>query len=139
MGWGYNKSQKTTEPFSGFQKQKSQKSQCLVKITLATLWYCRFSRVVNVSSFLAGIGKIGFDDLLTRKHYDRHLTYSNSKLMQILASNYLDEKCVKEGMGVRSYCVNPGEVRTEILKHVWFPVLMVVKVYQRIAKVHNWF
>jgi len=75
----------------------------------------RRSRVINVSSVASnGGGNIDFSDLKMEKFYSAHLSYFNSKLMQVISSTFLDIKFQSEGNGVHCHSVHPGVVRTEL-------------------------
>lgn len=54
-----------------------------------------------------------------RKHYVCFNAYSQSKLSQLLFSNYLNSLLKTEGMFVRSYAVHPGIVNTEIFRNTY--------------------
>jgi len=82
-----------------------------------------FYRVVNVSSrghiqYIGFFHKIGidFDNINFDKNYDRHLSYSRSKLYNVLFTRALASKIDKSKGVVVS--VNPGVVRTDIIREL---------------------
>jgi len=72
------------------------------------------SRIVNVASFVAKDGHINFLDINTSNPYDKWKAYTQSKLANIIFTNYLAKKL--EGTGVTVNSVNPGFVQTDLLK-----------------------
>ncbi|XP_030046776.1 retinol dehydrogenase 11 [Microcaecilia unicolor] len=75
-------------------------------------------RIVNVSSFMHNEGTVNFkffkgEGLQT--FYSSRLIYSNSKLMNILFTNELARRL--QGTDVTANSVNPGIVRTEMMRH----------------------
>lgn len=89
------------------------------------------SRIVNVSSCAHIAGKIKFDDINNRHQYISAEAYAQSKLAQVLFTNYLDKLCIKEKLPVQCHSVHPGIVNTELfdgthLKNLapWMPSLM---------------
>ncbi|CAH0560515.1 unnamed protein product [Brassicogethes aeneus] len=90
-----------------------------------------FSRIVNVSSCAHHIGDIKFEDINNRKQYIAGEAYAQSKLAQLLFSNYLNETMKKEKSFVQSHSVHPGVVNTELFdgtllknKAPWIPNLL---------------
>uniref|UniRef100_A0A665SXV7 Si:dkey-23o4.6 n=1 Tax=Echeneis naucrates TaxID=173247 RepID=A0A665SXV7_ECHNA len=109
------------------------------------------SRVVNVSSIAHRGGRIDFDDLFFgRRLYSPLDSYRQSKLANVLFSRELARRlkgpCKQRsqtysqvttntdlrscltcptGVGVSSFCLHPGVIRTELGRHVqgWFPLL----------------
>lgn len=73
------------------------------------------SRVVNVGSFLYTKGNINFDDFNSEKSYDRTMAYCNSKLANAFFTRELSKRIDHSEVCV--YCVNPGIVRTNLLRH----------------------
>ncbi|KAL3266683.1 hypothetical protein HHI36_010845 [Cryptolaemus montrouzieri] len=73
-----------------------------------------FSRIVNVSSCAHIVGKINFIDINSRLKYVSTEAYAQSKLAQILFTNYLDSLCIREGHQVQVHSVHPGIVNTEL-------------------------
>ncbi|XP_016333220.1 retinol dehydrogenase 13-like isoform X2 [Sinocyclocheilus anshuiensis] len=72
-------------------------------------------------------GKIEFDDLFFDKRpYSPLLSYKQSKLANVLFSRELARRM--KGTGVSSYCLHPGVIRTELIRHILvrFPVLKII-------------
>jgi len=88
----------------------------LTNLLLDTIKKSAPSRIVNLSSFVAKDGHMNFDDLMGEKHYDQWGAYTQSKLANILFTVELTKRL--EGTGVSTYAVNPGFVRTELLKTI---------------------
>ena len=77
------------------------------------------ARVVVVSSKVHKFGKINFDDLHWRtRPYDSFGAYSQSKLANNLFATELARRETECKSGVSVYCVHPGTVKTEIIRHV---------------------
>ncbi len=70
------------------------------------------ARVVTVSSDLARIGRIRFDDLQGVKHYGRWTAYAQSKLANQLFTLELDRRT--EGRGLISAAAHPGYAATNL-------------------------
>ncbi|KAK9886960.1 hypothetical protein WA026_019218 [Henosepilachna vigintioctopunctata] len=90
-----------------------------------------YSRIVNVASCAHIAGTINFEDINSRSRYISSEAYAQSKLAQILFTNYLDALFRKEGLHIQAHSVHPGIVNTELfdgthLKNIapWFPNLM---------------
>eukprot|EP00118_Oscarella_pearsei_P010224 m.62058 g.62058 ORF g.62058 m.62058 type:complete len:321 (+) comp35035_c0_seq1:1427-2389(+) len=80
------------------------------------------SRIINVGSRAYEIGKINFNDLMSKQSYGRMKAYSQSKLAIVLFAKELTSRL--EETGVTVYTVHPGCVRTELQRHVYnHPVL----------------
>ncbi|OXA55353.1 retinol dehydrogenase 11 [Folsomia candida] len=75
------------------------------------------SRVVNVTSMVSKLGNIEFDDFLMKKYYNRNVAYCNTKLMQVISSNYLNNRFLAEKLPIECYSVHPGVVRTNLFIH----------------------
>ncbi|XP_063927563.1 retinol dehydrogenase 12 [Zophobas morio] len=89
------------------------------------------SRIVNVSSCAYQAGKINFEDINNRERYIAAEAYAQSKLAQILFTNYVERICRKEKFLVQTHSVHPGIVNTELfdgtyLKNLvpWVPSLV---------------
>ena len=83
-----------------------------------------FFRIVNVSSrghtqYLGFFHTIGldFDNINFDKKYDRHLSYSRSKLYNVLFTRALADRIDQTKGMVLS--VNPGVVRTDIIRELF--------------------
>ncbi|XP_049874629.1 dehydrogenase/reductase SDR family member on chromosome X-like [Pectinophora gossypiella] len=75
------------------------------------------SRIVNVTSSAHYIGKISFDDVNMKEHYDTIAAYCQSKLAQLLSTRYINQLLSKEGCRVKSYAVHPGVVDTDLFEN----------------------
>ncbi|KAL4706199.1 hypothetical protein ACJJTC_018383 [Scirpophaga incertulas] len=78
------------------------------------------SRVVNVTSCAHYPGKIFFDDINMKEHYDTTAAYAQSKLAQLMSSRYINTLLEEEGYKVRSYAVHPGIVNTDLFEGTMF-------------------
>lgn len=74
------------------------------------------SRIVVLSSLAHVAGYIKKDDLNSEKSYNRILAYGQSKLANILFTRHLAKKL--NGTGVTVYCLHPGSVNTDLMRHV---------------------
>jgi NAD(P)-dependent dehydrogenase (short-subunit alcohol dehydrogenase family) len=72
------------------------------------------SRVINVSSELHRKGKINFDDLELKKHYNGMKAYYNSKLAIVLFTKELARRL--QGTGVTANIAHPGLAKTDIYR-----------------------
>lgn len=88
------------------------------------------SRIVNVTSCAHVVGNINFEDINFRNQYIPPEAYAQSKLAQVLFSNYLNTLLVKENEKVQVHSVHPGIVNTDLfngthLKKIapWLPAL----------------
>ncbi|XP_013888467.1 retinol dehydrogenase 12 [Austrofundulus limnaeus] len=82
------------------------------------------SRVINVSSIAHQGGRIDFDDLFfSKKSYGALESYRQSKLANVLFTRELARRL--RGSGVSAFCLHPGVIRTELMRHVsgWFPLI----------------
>ncbi|RZC42155.1 retinol dehydrogenase 12, partial [Asbolus verrucosus] len=89
------------------------------------------SRIINVSSCAHIVGEINFEDINNRHRYISAEAYAQSKLAQVLFTNYLQAVFDKEKVPVQLHSVHPGIVNTELfdgthLKNLvpWMPSLM---------------
>lgn len=73
-------------------------------------------RVVNVSSIVHIVGEINFSDINLNEKYDRYSAHANSKLAVVLFSRELASRL--SNTKIRTYCLHPGLVRTEIWRHM---------------------
>jgi NAD(P)-dependent dehydrogenase (short-subunit alcohol dehydrogenase family) len=76
------------------------------------------SRIINVSSVGHRFGTINFDDLMMEKGYNSLTSYGQSKLANILFTTELARRL--KGTQVTTYSLHPGNVRTELTRHLWF-------------------
>ncbi|KAG5880491.1 hypothetical protein JTB14_035202 [Gonioctena quinquepunctata] len=72
------------------------------------------ARIVNVSSCAHVVGEINFADINNRQKYIAGQAYAQSKLAQVLFTNYLERQFRKEGACVQIHSVHPGIVNTEL-------------------------
>ena len=73
------------------------------------------SRIVNVTSVFAHLGRIHFDDLMSdRRRYDAVRAYNQSKLANTMFTMELGERLRDSGITVN--CVSPGLVATELMR-----------------------
>jgi NAD(P)-dependent dehydrogenase (short-subunit alcohol dehydrogenase family) len=72
------------------------------------------SRVVTVSSGMHQVGKIHFDDLMGRQHYDKSAAYAQSKLANLLFAYELDRRLKAAGAPTISLGVHPGYAATSL-------------------------
>ncbi|XP_043117349.1 retinol dehydrogenase 13 [Puntigrus tetrazona] len=99
----------------------------LTNLLLGMLKRSSPSRVVNVSSIAHVGGKIEFDDMFFDKMpYSPLLSYKQSKLANVLFSRELARR--SKGTGVSSFCLHPGVIRTELVRHILvrYPVLKII-------------
>ncbi|XP_036358469.1 retinol dehydrogenase 14-like [Octopus sinensis] len=73
------------------------------------------SRIVVLSSFMYKDARINFDDINWRDSYNGTEAYKSSKLANLWFCRELSKRL--EGSGVNVYCVNPGIVLTDIMRH----------------------
>ncbi|XP_030612136.1 retinol dehydrogenase 12 [Archocentrus centrarchus] len=85
------------------------------------------SRVINLASSAHVFGKIQFDDLKGEKKYHPVRAYAQSKLANILFTRELAKRT--EVLGVMAYSVDPGLVNTDIFRHVWRPLVDIIKTF----------
>jgi len=98
----------------------------LTNLLLDTLKKSAPSRIINLASFAAKGGHINFDDLMGEKNYEQWTAYTQSKLANILFSFELAKRL--EGSGVTTYAVNPGFVKTDLLKNTSAKAKVAAKV-----------
>lgn len=85
------------------------------------------SRVVVVSSTAHFYGQIDRDDLQNeRKPYSTLSCYSRSKLANVLFMRSLSYRLY--GSGVTVNALHPGVVRTELGRHLWWPIKLLLSV-----------
>ncbi|XP_022912834.1 polyprenol dehydrogenase-like isoform X2 [Onthophagus taurus] len=72
------------------------------------------SRVINLSSIAHEAGIVSFDDFNSKNEYMSFAAYAQSKLAQLLFSNYLNKMMKEEGFNVESFAVHPGVVNTDL-------------------------
>jgi NAD(P)-dependent dehydrogenase (short-subunit alcohol dehydrogenase family) len=73
------------------------------------------SRVVTMSSGMAAIGRIRFDDLQwERRRYSPALAYGQSKLADLMLTGHLARLAEEGGWSMRSTAAHPGFTRTNL-------------------------
>ncbi|XP_052822983.1 retinol dehydrogenase 14-like [Octopus bimaculoides] len=73
------------------------------------------SRIVVLSSFMYKDARIDFEDINWKVNYNGTEAYKSSKLANVWFCRELSKRL--EGSGVNVYCVNPGIVLTDIMRH----------------------
>lgn len=72
------------------------------------------ARIINVSSVAHERAKLNLDDLNLKIGYNSYIAYANSKLANILFTNYLSSKLPSDKITVNS--LHPGVITTKLLK-----------------------
>ncbi|CAH2091484.1 unnamed protein product [Euphydryas editha] len=75
------------------------------------------ARVVNVSSCAHFPGKIYFDDINMKEHYDTTAAYAQSKIAQVMTARYVNRILEDKDVPVKCYSVHPGIVDTDLFEH----------------------
>ena len=103
------------------------------------------SRVINLSSFfhesaMGRKGEIHFDDLnYVRRPFDTWEAYAQSKLANLLHARELARRVT--GTGVTTASVNPGFVRTNLVKipvPMWLQRILMVPILRLIGMIEPW-
>lgn len=84
----------------------------LTNLLLPLLKNANGARVINVSSTVHNEGTIDFDDLESKKHFDRYQAYGQSKLALILWSKLAAKEFKDRGVTIN--CLHPGVIGTEM-------------------------
>ena len=86
------------------------------------------ARIVNVSSCAHYCGSwMDFEDINLNKFYSPEQSYGNSKVAQILFSQYLDSRLASRNQKVRVISLHPGVVYTDLYSHVgWVQIFTIV-------------
>jgi NAD(P)-dependent dehydrogenase (short-subunit alcohol dehydrogenase family) len=71
-------------------------------------------RVVTMSSGIADIGRIRFDDLQWERRYSAWLAYGQSKLADLMFARHLARLADEQGWSLRSTAAHPGFTRTNL-------------------------
>ena len=74
---------------------------------------CRTSRIINVSSLAHQNGHINFDDLQSRRNYQRWAAYGQSKLANVLFTYELARR-LPFSANTTVNSLHPGIVNTEL-------------------------
>jgi len=72
------------------------------------------SRVTTMSSGMANVGRINFDDLNFSRRYSPIRAYSQSKLADLLMARHLAAVALERGWNVMSNAAHPGYTRTNL-------------------------
>jgi NAD(P)-dependent dehydrogenase (short-subunit alcohol dehydrogenase family) len=72
------------------------------------------ARVVTVSSDIAAVATVDFDDLQATRRYGLVRTYARSKLAGLLFAIELERRARTARAGLSSFATNPGIARTEL-------------------------
>jgi NAD(P)-dependent dehydrogenase (short-subunit alcohol dehydrogenase family) len=76
------------------------------------------ARIINVSSSAHITGKIHFENInLGNNAYFPRKAYSQSKLANILFTRELAKRLGKNS-NIRVYCLHPGIIRTDLMRHI---------------------
>ncbi|CAG2119874.1 unnamed protein product, partial [Medioppia subpectinata] len=75
------------------------------------------ARIINVSSMAHMIGEINFEDINSDQSYGKYRAYFQSKLANVLFTRELAQRL--KGTGVRAYCLHPGNMRSDLYKHLY--------------------
>lgn len=83
------------------------------------------SRIVSVSSIDHRQGTINFDDLQSRKKYDRYASYSQSKLANLMFSYELQRQLSSIGAETIAVSAHPGISKSNLLRHanLWYNIV----------------
>lgn len=73
------------------------------------------SRVVSVSSGVAAMGQIDFDDLQSERRYRPVAAYGQSKLANLLFARELQRRSDLAGWNTLSVAAHPGHARTDLI------------------------
>ena len=84
----------------------------LTNLLLPLLKQSAPSRIINVSSSMYKEGEINFDDLESKKHFDKYKAYAQAKLALLLFTKKLAKDL--QGSGVTVNALHPGIVGTQI-------------------------
>jgi NAD(P)-dependent dehydrogenase (short-subunit alcohol dehydrogenase family) len=97
-------------------------------------------RVVTLSSLAHRTGRIRFDDLQHRRHYNNWLAYGQSKLANLMFGLELARRAAAAGSPLRSLIAHPGYSATNLQfagpAHVWekLPMAVLNRVYAQSAE-----
>ncbi|CAG0912993.1 unnamed protein product [Notodromas monacha] len=72
------------------------------------------SRVINVTSLQAGLGRFDADDVYEGKHFNPHLNYPATKIANVMFSCELAKRLKDKGVTVNA--AHPGAVKTQIYR-----------------------
>lgn len=101
----------------GFETQLGTNHLGHFALTLALLPRLRAtsgSRVVTVTSLLARVGRIDFDDLDATRSYHRWARYAQSKVANLLFTHALQRRLARAGVACAALSSHPGAARTAL-------------------------
>ncbi|CAG9560940.1 unnamed protein product [Danaus chrysippus] len=78
------------------------------------------ARIVNVTSCGHFPGKIYFEDINMKEHYDTTAAYAQSKLAQLMIARYINRLLEDKDVPVKCYSVHPGIVDTDLFEKTNF-------------------
>ena len=107
-----------TETADGFELQLASNFLGPFALTvrlLPLLLAAPTSRVVTMSSGAAHRGRIDFDDLQARRRYSPTLTYSRTKLANLLMTLHLADLAAERDWPLLSVAAHPGYTRTNLM------------------------
>ncbi|MDB5530492.1 MAG: NADP-dependent 3-hydroxy acid dehydrogenase YdfG [Devosia sp.] len=73
------------------------------------------SRVVTISSFMAHMGRMDFDNLQSERSYRPNQAYGTTKLENLLFAHELQRRGDAAGWGITSVNAHPGFARTDLI------------------------
>lgn len=91
-------------------------SVLIINLLLGFLKKAGSAQIIFVSSTLHHFNRFNIDDLKCEKKSCPWTIYCNTKVANLMTSNFLAKKL--KGTGITVNCVNPGLVNTEILRRV---------------------
>lgn len=84
------------------------------------------SRIVVLSSSAHYFGSLDFNDMMMEKSYNKYYAYCRSKLANVMFARELARRL--EGTGVTVYSLHPGSIRTELQRHLYTGLWILLKV-----------
>jgi NAD(P)-dependent dehydrogenase (short-subunit alcohol dehydrogenase family) len=87
----------------------------LTGLLLPMLTRTRDTRVVTVSSNAHKAGRINFDDLMAERRYSKWLTYSNTKIANLMFTNELQRRLTAAGSPLIAVAAHPGTSATNLV------------------------
>jgi len=108
----------------------------LTNLLLDLLKKNRTSRIITVSSVAHLIGQMNWNDFNSEQNYHFFSAYCQSKLANILFTVELAKRL--KGTGVTAVALNPGSVRTNILRHTKSSICWLVPYIISIAYPIYW-
>jgi len=86
----------------------------LTGLLLPAMLTRRGARVVTVSSMVAHVGRIRFDDLQGERRYQKWTAYAQAKLANLLFAFELDRRASAGKLGLVSVAAHPGYAATQL-------------------------